>query len=427
MKTIKIAFRRPLSVLVFLTIAISALAQGSAVVTLHGKVYDSSNGEALFYSSVNLEGTKISNISNSEGVFSLKIPADTPADAHLLISHLGYMTESVALSAFKESTAEKPLEVKLVKVALTLDAATVRAIDAKALFLSAFYKVRSNYPLERVGMTAFYREMIKKGSSKYLALNEAVLDIDKAQYTNFAFDKVGIYKGRGNVNYELSDTLIVKLQGGVVTALALDIAKSPFVGVSLQEAETEYEFSMGDMTTYDDHNFFVVNFDQKPGSEDVLYRGRIFIEEESLAIGRVEFSQNFEGREAEAARSFILRSAPGMRYEVTKADYVISYKNYDDLWYYDYCRVDFGLSARKNKSPFRSTFTVTEEMAVTDHFSGGIAILPANRIKFKDILSERVIDFEDEGFWEDYNIIEPDQDIDVLVKKIVRQLNRRTK
>ena len=87
--------------------------------------------------------------------------------------------------------------------------------------------------------------------------------------------------------------------------------------------------------------------------------------------------------------------------------------------------MDVNFSTRKAHSPFRTNFSVTEEMAVTDHKNGGIAIEPAGRVRFRDVLSDRVADFTDSSFWEDYNIIEPDQSIDVLVRKIVRQLQKR--
>ena len=162
-------------------------------------------------------------------------------------------------------------------------------------------------------------------------------------------------------------------------------------------------------------------------SESILFNGTVYIETESLAIGRVEFSLDFEGRQEEAAQIFIVKRTPGMRYSVNRADYVVSYRCIDDKWYYDYCRVDLGFNARKQRSLFRTSFTVTEEMAVTDHKDGGIAIDPAERVRFKDILSEQVSAFEDEDFWEDYNIIEPDQTIDVVIRRIVRQLNRRNR
>ena len=114
-----------------------------------------------------------------------------------------------------------------------------------------------------------------------------------------------------------------------------------------------------------------------------------------------------------------------MRFFMNKAEYVISYRCIDDKWYYDYCRADLNFTARKQRSLFRNSFSITEEMAVTDHREGGIAIASADRVKFSDVLSEQVSAFTDDNFWEDYNIIEPDQSIDVIIRRIIRQLNRR--
>ena len=276
-------------------------------------------------------------------------------------------------------------------------------------------------------MTAFYREMIRKGSAKYLVLNEAVIDIDKASYSGFSADRVGIYKGRGTLNYDSTDTLLIKLQGGINTALAIDMVKNPFAGVGLEEAMTMYNFDLDGTAIYDGRSFYAVRFTPKNREDGILFKGTVYIETESLAIGRVELSLDFEGRQEEAARIFIVKRSPGMQFAVNRADYVVSYRCIDDKWYYDYCRVDLGFNVRKQRSLFRSNFSVTAEMAVTDHKDGGIAIDPADRVKFKDILSDQVSDFADDNFWEDYNIIEPDQSIDVVIRRIVRQLNRRNR
>lgn len=395
------------------------------VITLYGKVTDCTSGEALFFSSVNLEGTRISNISNSEGIFSFKVPSTSPEDASIVVSHLGYLSKTLKISDFNKASSENPLAIALFPVSLNLNPSVVRSVDAKSLFQSAFYRVKYNYPQEKLGMTAFYREMIKKGANRYLVLNEAVLDIDKAPYSGYSLDKVGIYKGRGTINYESSDTLFVKLQGGVNTALNLDVVKNPFIGTTVIDAERFYDFSVEGVSTIDTRSFFMLGFKTKADVEDILFKGRMYIESESLAIARIEFEMDLEGREEEASRFFIVKSSPKMRYEVTKAEYIINYKEFEGLWYYDYCCVDVDFVARKQHSLFRRNFSIKEEMVMTDHKSGGIAIEPASRLKFKDILSDRIADYEDDGFWEDYNIIEPDKSIDDIVKRIIRQLNRR--
>jgi len=407
--------------------ALTASGQDAGVITIHGHVIDSSTQEDLFFSSVSLHGTRISNVSNSDGVFSLKIPESTPADSEISISHLGFMTRTLKVSDFAGSTQERPLMIQLAPMTIQLDPARVSAMDGYSIFRSAFYKVKDNYPTERVGMTAFYREMIKKGNAKYLVLNEAVIDIDKASYVGFSADRVGIYKGRGSLNYDSTDTLFVKLQGGINTALNIDMVKNPFAGVTLEEAPDLLEFRLSGTAVYDGRTFYAVEFKPRNKEDGILFGGVVYIETESLAIGRVEFSLDIAGRAEEAARIFIIKRSPGMRFFLNRADYVISYRCVDDKWYYDYCRVDINFTARKERSLFRNSFTVSEEMAVTDHREGGIAIAPADRVKFKDILSEQVSDFTDDNFWEDYNIIEPDQAIDVVIRRIIRQLNRRNR
>ena len=379
-------------------LALSAAGQETGVITLHGHVLDSSNSESLFFTSVSLSGSKISNVSNADGVFSLKIPEDTPADAKIVISHLGFLTRNLTVAEFAGSTQEKPLVILLAPMTIQLDPARISAMDGQAIFRAAFYKIRDNYPTERVGMTAFYREMIRKG---------------------------GIYKGRGSLNYDSSDTLLIKLQGGINTALNIDMVKNPFVGLSIDEMMTMYSFELTGTAIYDGRSFYAVSFTPLNREDGILFKGTVYIETESMAIGRVEFSLDFEGRAEDAARIFIVKRSQGMRFTVNRADYVVSYRCVDDKWYYDYCRVDLGFNARKLHSLFRSNFTVTAEMAVTDHKEGGIAIDPADRVKFKDILSDQVSAFADDNFWEDYNIIEPDQSIDVVIRRIVRQLNRR--
>ena len=408
-------------------LALTASGQETGVITLYGHIKDGSTNEPLFLTSISLSGTSISNVTNSDGVFSLKIPADTRNEARITVSHLGFMTRTLRVSDFAGSTQDRPLEIALAPMSLQLDPALVRAMDGYAIFRSAWYKVKDNYPTDRVGMTAFYREMIKKGNTKYLVLNEAVIDIDKSSYSGYQNDRVGIYKGRGSLNYDSTDTLFVKLQGGISTALAIDMVKNPFAGVTLDEAQDLLEFTLTGTAVYDERTFYKIEFKPRSLDDGILYKGTVYIETESLAIGRVEFSLDIADRAEEAARIFIIKHSPGIRFFMNRADYIISYRCIDGKWYYDYCRADLNFTARKQRSLFRNSFSITEEMAVTDHREGGIAIATADRVKFSDILSDQVSDFSDDNFWEDYNIIEPDQSIDVIIRRIIRQLNRRNR
>ena len=407
----------------FLLLSFAHAQEPVSFLQLSGKVLDGATGKPLHYASVNLSGTNVSNVTNSEGVFALKVSATTPSTLVVTVSHLGYATRTMKVSEFQGFCIDKPLEIKLFPISLTLNPALIQAHDPKELMMAALYRIKQNYPDHHVGMTAFYREMVKKGNNKYLTMNEAVIDIDKAPYTGFQNDRVGIYKGRGSQNYDSSDTLFIKYQGGVTTILEIDQAKNPFANVYMSEMQNYYDFAMDGVEYLDDRMFYVVSFNQKPHLDQILMRGRAYIDSETLGFGRIELNMNVEGR-PEAASIFILKKPADTRFEVKSAEYVINYKPMGGKWYYDYARMEMKFETRKKRSLFRNHYTVMSEIAVTDHVATPRKIEGEARMKFRDQLTEKVSAFTDANFWEGYNVIEPDAQIEAIIRKIVRQLKK---
>lgn len=388
-----------------------------------GKVIDGSSGKPIHYASVSLAGTNVANVSNAEGFFSLKVDARTAVSTLVTVSHLGYASVTLRLSDFQKDPAGSPRKITLMPVSLALDPARILAADPEELLMAALYRIRQNYPDHRMGMTAFYRELIRKGNTKYLTMNEAILDIDKAPYASFQSDRVGIYKGRGSQNYDATDTLFIKYQGGVVSILQIDQAKYPFALVDIQDVPRCYDLKLEPNAFLGERVYYVVSFDQKPGVNEIYLRGKVFIDSESLAIGRVEMWMNVEGRE-DAADLFVLKRPQNTRFEVKSAEYVVNYKPSDGKWYYDYAKVEVKFETRRRRALFRSHYTVMSEIAVTDHKPLPPQIDRDARVRFRDQMTERVSAFTDENFWENYNVIEPDAAIEAIIRRIVRQLKR---
>ena len=388
-----------------------------------GKVIDGSSGKPLHYASVNLAGTTISNVTNADGVFSLKIDPRTAPSALVTVSYLGYATVTLKLSDFQGFDIENPRKVMLTQVSLTLNPALIRAENPEELLMAAIYKIKQNYPDQHVGLTAFYREMVKKGNSKYLTMNEAILDIDKAPYSSYQVDRVGIYKGRGSQNYDSTDTLFIRYQGGVVSILDIDQAKHPFAIVAPYDVPRFYDLHSEPAEFLGERMFYVVSFNQKPGVEEIYLRGKVYIDSESLAIGRMEMWMNVEGRD-DAVELFVLKRPQSTQFEVKSAGYVINYKCIGDKWYYDYGKMELKFETLRKRSLFRNHYTVVSEIAVTDHKPEPPVIERDARVRFKDQMTEKVSAFTDANFWENYNVIEPDADIEAIIRKIVRQLKK---
>lgn len=406
--------------------AMSSVPQDSLRIPIvYGKVTDSSDGNPLAYVSVTHVVSGVSNVSNSEGFFSLKLPMEVSPEDEIRVSFLGYVTATLRVEDFSESSPDKPHGIRLPPVSFTLDPAVIRSIEPLSLLMEAYDKVKDNYPSVTTGMTAFYREIIRRQSGRYLALSEAVLDINKASYTSFQSDRARIFKGRASTDYRAADSILIRFRGGVVAALDMDNVKNPFAGVWLREVERHYRFAMGEPVLRDGLFFYVVTFSQIDGSEEILYSGRLYIESGSLAIGRIELSLNVKGREEKAAGIMVVKRPPDTRFYVTKAEYAVNYKRFGNTWHYDYSLMRINLSSRKGKSFFRNNYVITGEMAVTAHNEAPARIGADERIRFKDFLSEKVGDFRDDDFWGDYNVIEPDKSIDAVIRRIIRRLERR--
>lgn len=406
--------------------ALSSVPQDSLRIPIvYGKITDSSDGHSLAFASVTHIVSGVSNVSNSEGFFSLKLPMDVLPEDEIRVSFLGYVTATLSVEDFSGSCPDKPYGIQLPPVSFTLDPAVIRSIDPLDLFNEAYDKVKDNYPSVMTGMTAFYREIIRRQSGRYLALSEAVLDINKASYTSFQSDRARIFKGRASTDYRAADSILIRFRGGVVAALDMDNVKNPFAGVWLREVERHYRFAMGEPVLRDGLFFYVVTFTQIDGSEEILYSGRLYIESGSLAIGRIELSLNVKGREEKAAGIMVVKRPPDTRFYVTKAEYAVNYKRFGNTWHYDYSLMRINLSSRKGKSFFRNNYVITGEMAVTAHNEAPARIGADERLRFKDFLSEKVGDFRDDDFWGDYNVIEPDKSIDAVIRRIIRRLERR--
>ncbi len=388
---------------------------------INGTIEDASTGYPLPYASIALKNSSFSNVANSEGEFSLKIPQENLKDS-LLISYLGYRNVTVPVSDF---LSKKNRKVKLVPTTMDIRSIIVRPDDATEIFKSAFSSrsIKQNYSTDPVGMSGFYREIIKKGS-KYLSLSEAVVDICKHSYNSPLGDNISIYKGRGNTNRNASDTLFLQLQGGPVTTLQLDIVKDPFIAVDMLAATDYYEFRMGPILFMDNMNIYTIEFNQAPQVSDILFKGRIFVESQTLAIVRIEFDMNVEGRD-DAWKLFVRKKPDDVQLGVDWAKYQVNYKQQGEKWFMDYARIDLRFVAKYKGKLLKSKYDIVTELAITDTDNKSALKIPsAERLRMKDVLQKKVNDFKDEDFWENYNIIEPDEKIENIINRIIRQLKR---
>jgi len=384
-----------------------------------GKIVDKKSGTPLSFASITLFGTNVSTVTNAEGEFSLKVSKEIQ-NPKAVISFIGYKNKTVLLA---DITPQK-LKIEMEPSAVELPELNVISKDANVLIQAVLDKKGENYFSELTPMTAFYRETIKKNRT-YVSLSEAVVQISKQPYTSYKTDIAKLYKSRKKADYTRLDTVTFKLQGGPFNSLYLDIMKNPDM-IFTENMFENYEFSFDRSTHMDNRLIYVLDFKQKPNKSEPLYYGKLYIDAQNLALKTAVFKLNITNRE-EASKMFIVKKPFNANAYPIETNYRIDYSEKNGKWYYNYSRIEFGLRIIWKKKLFNTNYFSTVEMAVTDWGKD----LENQPIKNKDrihpsvIISDEASGFSDPEFWGEYNVIEPEKSIEVAIKKIQKQLEKK--
>ena len=229
------------------------------------------------------------------------------------------------------------------------------------------------------------------------------------------------YKTRKKTNYAKLDTLALKLQGGPFNTLFIDVIKYPqflFSEVSI----SNYTFNFNHSTIINEKLVYVVSFKHKKGIQPPFYEGDLFIDAKNKVLVSANFSMNLVDKNI---ASILLKKKPARSNVVlTKATYKVNYNEKNNKWYYAYSNVDLGLKVKWRKKLFKSKYSLSCEMAVTDWKNNikDTKPLHRNRIKESIVMADYSIGFADPNFWGAYNIIEPDKSIERAINKIKRKI-----
>jgi len=381
-----------------------------------GTILDSKSKNELTFASITVSGSNISTISNSEGDFLIKIPIDKQ-DGSLIISYLGYKDKTISI---KDLTQEKNI-VYLEPIKNLLKEVVVNAMDANKLFSNVLNNRSKNYGDSSIKMVGFYRESIKKRRT-YVSVLESIVDIEKMPFSSAVQDQVDILKGRKNVDYSKLDTINFKLEGGLYTALFIDIIKEP-INIFSEKVFDLYNFRFEDITQINDKQVFIISFKQKPALEDPdpLYSGKLFIDTKSLAIISATFQLNVENR-IKAGLIFTRKKPKDLVLYPTEVSYQVDYRQQNNKWVFSYSRGDITFKLNWDKWIFNTSYNTTFEL-VNTNWENQYNQMQMNTQKLSPnvIMSDRIPNAVDVDFWGQYNIIEPEKSIETAIKKIQRK------
>jgi hypothetical protein len=152
--------------------------------------------------------------------------------------------------------------------------------------------------------------------------------------------------------------------------------------------------------------------------DEPLYQGTLYIDRETQAITRMEFALDM--RDKIKATSLILRSKPaGLRFKPENLSYLVTYRQMGGRTYLNYVRTEIKFKCDWKRKLFSTGYTVISEMVMTDRLDNAASTITYREsFKANQVLSEKVLNFYDENFWESYNIIEPTESLENAVNKL---------
>ena len=397
--------------ILMLLVPMVALAQQT---TVGGTVIDEKTGRPL--PQVSVSAGRISVVTNDDGAFLLKLGREPKS---VTVSHLGYKTKRVTLEAGKT----EQLKIKLQPTVIQLREIIVRTGDPREVVEIAIKKIPDNYSCKPELLKAFYRETAMK-RKHFIYVAEGVEDMYKTSYTRgIGRDRVSIIKGRRLLSQKQGDTLGLKVMGGPVLPVQLDVVKNYEMLLNPEELDA-YSFSWGIPEFINDRLQMVVNIEPRYTKDWALYHGKLYIDNERLAFTRIELSLDMSDKE-KATRTMLVRKPLGVRFKPRELSCVVDYRYADGITRISYLRNTFRFNCDWKKRLFSTSFTATCEMAVTDCESEDVKpIVSRNSFDSHDAYYDKVEYFMDPEYWSNYNIIEPSESLDKAIRKLVSTYQR---
>lgn len=383
-----------------------------------GKVTDQ-QGQPLAYVSVSAEGSKAHTVTNDDGQFTLKT---THKPRYVRLSHIGYKSRKVAI----DEGTKQSLRIRMVSNTVELREVLVSANEPMAILRTAMERVMQNYPHEPELVRCFYRETARRGS-RFISVAEAVTEMYKSDYAyGPERDAVAIMKGRRLMSMKARDTLGVKVQGGPVLPLMVDVAKNPDYLMN-EENLAHYKLRMEVPVRIADRPQFVISMEPQGRQLYPLMMGRVFIDQELLAFTRAELQLDMTDWR-QASEYMLVRKPMGLRFRPKELTVTIVYETDEQgITRMSYVRNLMRFNCDWKRRLFASPFITVCEMVVTDRQQRGDKVKrPRGRSSFglKERFYDRVEYFDDPDFWADYNIIEPTESLENAIDKLKKKVRK---
>lgn len=379
--------------------------------TIEGKVVDKRDKHPVSYCNISIGKLQIGTVANDEGFFTLKIPFVAQADS-ICFSCVGYASSVCAIADLKNKI---PLEIELRKMSIQLKEIEVLSISP-IYILDQFHKqIKKNYENEYCLFTTYYRELVKEKDA-FVEISEAVLEVLKSSYGPLSpSDHVKFVKGRKSS--DLNDTTLVrlKLKGGPYYINHLDVVKT---GETFLDPEYWhlYKYEYAGSKLVDGRKCVVIRFEPIFEEREYLYEGKLYLDLDTKALARAEYA--LPKLAMKRASSVLVEHRPkGFKAAMLSATYVVQYELNNDKWHLKMARTEMNVRLTNKLENEKYRFQSVSEILTTKISCGELHRFGNNEIfRSDDFVTEKINSF-DPVFWENYNVIKPEEALERALEK----------
>jgi hypothetical protein len=382
---------------------------------LTGSVLEQKKEVPVAYASVSVLNEPVGTITNTDGDFLLKLHPDYIQDT-LVISSMGY--KQILKPAYQFLDEDifllEPISIRIREV-------KVVSTDPEKLLDNISENIKKNYSAYPKLMSAFYRETVKQDND-YINVSEAVMEILKAPYVNtYRADLVRLVKARQSPDVQPFKWINFKLQGGPFTITQLDVIKT-VESFLAEETRHFYDYQISNVIRYNNHPVFVLEFKPVSGTDFHGYVGELYVHRETFAVVHARFG--FDRRGLRNATSILIKRKPiGVKARPSFVEYEVNYMQYQGKWHLSNARASTKFKIRSRKDNINSEFHSVSELLITDLQPTELKRFPRKEsLTQRDVFVEMINDY-DPGFWENYNIIKPDEDLRNAIPMLTSETN----
>ncbi len=373
------------------------------------KVADAGSGEPLPFATIAIKNSSFGAITNESGEFTLKIPERFKTDT-LLFSYMGYSTRELPVAAIKNQQ-----DILLQPAMVSLQEIIIRNMEPEILLKKARDLMSENYYNKAYNYEAFYREAVKR-NSRYLVYSEALIDGYKPSFLlGSPNDRVQLIKSRKFTNLQLTDTLMVKLRGGMETCFQLDLVHQ-LPDFLTEEGEQNYNYSLSDIMVWEDELVYVIDFKQKDYIQEALFEGSVYISVKNCAYVGAKFAFSSE-KLRKSTNLFVIKKSRHLHIKPVSTMYLVKYDNWNGRYYVRHVRGELTLKVKGKGKLFSDEYSTMMEMVYSK-----IDTVDVRKPLRKDLFQTHTIfsdiDYNyDNNFWVNDITITPEEDILEAFKK----------